>query len=134
MVLTRSPAHVSLHHPNFGVQVGVFLAECNPSAHVQEVTDGSTVITRLDDLGDVTAGLDVQVEQALFDQDSGDAADNRLRDRHQQMGSLRGHSVEVLLEHDLTVVQHHSRVRPGLRNHLGEGRRLAGEPMHGDVV
>src|SRR5512133_2266044 len=49
------------------------------------------------------------------------------------MGRLLGHSVDVVLQHDLTVVEHDDRIRPSLRDHLSEGRRVSGEPVHADI-
>ena len=74
----------------------------------------------------------IRVELAPLDQHPGHTADDRLRDRHQQMHPVRSHPGVVPLQNDTAVMNHHDGVGEGLIQHVGQGRHPFIDPVNGD--
>ncbi len=66
-----------------------------------------------------------RVEQTAVDERSGDRADERLADRHQQVPHTRRHPLRVLLGDDLTGPRDDPAVGVGLGHHVGDGGHRA---------
>jgi hypothetical protein len=107
---------------DLGDRVGVLLGEADPRAHVEDVTDRGTAVTRLLKLRDVVRHQPFRVEVAALDQDGGHAPHDRFAQRQQGVEALGVAVLAVGLEHDATVLQHHTRVGEGVGQDRGHPR------------
>ena len=103
-------------------------------SHVEQVPHTRPVVPGTGDLGHVAGDRCVGVQPPLLGEDAGDAADDGLRNRHQQMRHVLPHPPEVTLEHNPAVVHDEDGVGPGVREHFTERRRARLETSDGDVV
>ena len=113
-------------HPLVGAHVGlgivVVLVEPGPGPHVQQVLHGRALERGTAEFRDdlLDAGGDRQLAPA--DQHAGDRRGHRLGHGHQQVRDVGGQAVEVVLGHDLALVQHQEAVGVGLRQQLSHAQ------------
>jgi hypothetical protein len=110
-------------HVGFGILVG--LVELGAGPHVQQVLHGGALERGPGQFRDDPLDRGGDVQRAPAGQHAGHGRGHRLGHRHQQVRGVRRHAVEVVLGHDLSLVQHQEAVGVGLGEQLRHGQLAA---------
>ncbi len=145
----RAPPGRLLEHAHLGVRVGVLLAEADARPHVQQVAHRRAAVATAQHLRDVLGHELLGREHPAGDQVARDAADDGLRDRHEQVRGVRRGLAEVALVHQTAVLHDDHAVREGVVEdgvhagaravrphglHLAHRLRVRGEREHRAVA